>query len=77
MSTSGNRAGSPHGFQESFLIVARLFTWQLHFYVKSFAVRTTVPPYIGLTVVPYVHDATVLGVKLTDSVVSCHTAVLA
>ena len=34
------------------------------------------PPNVGFTVLPYVHNGTVLRVELTNGVVTCYTAVL-
>jgi hypothetical protein len=77
VSATGDSAGGSHGFDKSFLIVARLFARQFHFYVKCFAVRNTMAENIGFALPTDINEGAVLRVELTDCVVSRHAAVLA
>ncbi len=77
MSAAGYRTGSRHSIQELLLIVPRFFPRQFDFYVKCFSVRYSMPPDIRFALMSNVHQSPVLGVKLTDSMVSCHAAILA
>ena len=75
MSATGDSAGRPHGPQKFFLILPRVFPWQLDFYVYRLAVRNAVSENIGFAMLADIYDAAVFRIKLADSVVSCYTAV--
>lgn len=76
MSDPRDGSRSSHGIEEFPLILAGFLAWQLNLDVQSATVRNAVAENISLAVMTDVDDRAVLGVKLTDRVISRNTAVL-
>jgi hypothetical protein len=76
VSASSDGSRPTHGFEELPLILAGFFAWQLHFDIYGPPIADTVTENISLAVVADIHDVSVLGVKLTDRVISRNASVL-
>lgn len=73
-SCDGSR--SSHGIEELPLILAGFLAWQLHLDIQGATVRNAVAENISLAVMTDIDDRAVLGVKLTDRMVSRNASVL-
>lgn len=76
MSAPSDGSRSPHGFEKFPLILAGFLAWQLHFDVEGATIRDTMTPDVSFAVMTDVDDRAVLGVKLTDRMVSRNASVL-